>query len=78
MSTNAKEDKATYLEHTWSLLEPEGLLVITSCNWTKEELQLQFQDHFQLLETIPTPAFTFGGKTGNRVASLIFRKRLKS
>jgi hypothetical protein len=41
----------------------------------QEELVEQFKEYFELLETIPTPVFRFGGKTGSVVTSLVFRKR---
>lgn len=31
-----------YIENVYRILLPEGYLVLTSCNWTKEELLKQF------------------------------------
>jgi len=54
-----------------------GLLIITSCNFTENELVKHFESEFQLVEFIPTPSFCFGGATGNMVTSAIFKKRRK-
>ena len=35
----------------------------------------QFASHFDRLDTIKTPSFSFGGSSGNMVSSLIFKKR---
>merc|ERR1719474_1728574 len=59
LGETAKEDKEVYIANTWSILEEEGLLVITSCNWTTPELTVQFKEYFDHLHTIPTPTFTF-------------------
>jgi len=72
---SAKEDKETYLRNTFNLLEESGIFLITSCNWTKDELIKQFEEYFHPHHVIPTPVFSFGGKTGNMVSSVVFKKR---
>ena len=57
------------------LLRKEELLLITSCNWTKDELLERFSSHFKLFDQIKYPSFRFGGKEGSRVTSLIFKKK---
>eukprot|EP00088_Acartia_fossae_P044720 TRINITY_DN4763_c0_g1_i1.p1 TRINITY_DN4763_c0_g1~~TRINITY_DN4763_c0_g1_i1.p1 ORF type:complete len:238 (+),score=49.15 TRINITY_DN4763_c0_g1_i1:39-716(+) len=76
LSETAKTDKLTYIANTASILEDTGcgLFIITSCNWTEHELTAMFATHFKHLETIPTPSFTFGGKQGNTVTTVIFQK----
>jgi hypothetical protein len=37
-----KGKREKYILNVWKLLKPQGLLVITSCNWTEKELVLQF------------------------------------
>ena len=68
-------DKKAYVGNIARVLSKDGLLVITSCNWTEQELVSQLGDSFTHRETIPTRQFTFGGKTGNTVTSCIFMKR---
>uniref|UniRef100_A0A1A9VPL0 Uncharacterized protein n=1 Tax=Glossina austeni TaxID=7395 RepID=A0A1A9VPL0_GLOAU len=48
-----------------------GIFIITSCNWTEEELINVFQNLFTKYYTIPTPSFKFGGKIGNLLFNCI-------
>ncbi|KAI0213165.1 EEF1A lysine methyltransferase 2 [Lamellibrachia satsuma] len=66
MQNNAKLQRNCYIRNVHQILMENGLLVITSCNWTQEELMHQFESSFTLLQKIPTPTFNFGGQTGNR------------
>ncbi|XP_070192248.1 EEF1A lysine methyltransferase 2-like isoform X2 [Littorina saxatilis] len=68
----AKEEREAYRRNVRSLLQPDGLFLITSCNWTKQELMDFFQPDFKLASEIRTPSFQFGGKVGRSVTSLIF------
>lgn len=59
-------------------LSKNGTFVITSCNWTREELLKHFAfegSDFILFHEIVTPSLSFGGKQGNQVTCLIFTKR---
>jgi len=68
--------RAKYIENVAQLIkQPAGRLVITSCNFTQNELNKHFQDKFELVEFIPTPTFSFGGATGNMVTSGVFKIR---
>ncbi|XP_072292467.1 EEF1A lysine methyltransferase 2 [Eucyclogobius newberryi] len=71
---HAKEGKRLYVESLKSVLKDEGFFVITSCNWTKEQLLDRFKEGFELLEELPTPTFKFGGRTGSSVTALVFRR----
>ncbi|KFW87970.1 Methyltransferase-like 10, partial [Phalacrocorax carbo] len=53
----------------------EGFFLITSCNWTKEELLNEFREGFEILEELPTPKFCFGGRIGNSVTALVFQRK---
>ena len=75
LAEKAVADKRVYVANIARLLTSGGLLLITSCNWTEEELVCQLGDSFTHKETIPTPQFSFGGKTGNTVTSCVFRKK---
>ncbi|KAJ9582420.1 hypothetical protein L9F63_003218 [Diploptera punctata] len=72
---NPKHKREQYISKVRSLLKPQGLLVITSCNWTEKELISHFCNEFCLLSVIPTPTFRFGGKVGNLITSLILQKK---
>ncbi|KAF2364422.1 Protein-lysine N-methyltransferase Efm4 [Trinorchestia longiramus] len=71
----AGHDRIAYLRNVHRLLLPEGVFVITSCNWTEDELLLQCHEYFEKLHLIPTPSFMFGGKTGSLVTSLVLQKK---
>ncbi|KAL4640957.1 Methyltransferase-like protein 10-like [Arapaima gigas] len=68
------DNKACYTTTLRRALRIGGFFVITSCNWTKEQLLHIFSHGFRFLEELPTPRFQFGGKTGNAVTVLIFER----
>ncbi|CAH1266301.1 METTL10 [Branchiostoma lanceolatum] len=72
---DASQKRRTYVNHVHRLLKDSGLLVITSCNWTKEELTEHFSSGFELVDEIRHPTFKFGGKTGTTTTSIVFRKK---
>lgn len=39
---DSKGKREKYILNVWKLLKPQGLLVITSCNWTEKELLSHF------------------------------------
>jgi len=70
-----------YYESVISLLQDDGYFVITSCNWTKEELLKHFAFNSSCLilsDEIVTPSISYGGKQGNQVTCLIFKKSTMS
>ncbi|KIW06339.1 uncharacterized protein PV09_02802 [Verruconis gallopava] len=71
----------TYCEKVLPLLKTGGLFVITSCNWTEDELTAWFvhdtpsvAGSFELCDRIEYPSFTFGGRKGSSVATLCFKR----
>lgn len=70
---NAVEHRKTYVKNISKLVE--DLFIITSCNFTEDELIESFSAHFTKFETIPTPAFQFGGKKGNKITSICFKRK---
>lgn len=75
-----------YRSKVLPLVRPErGFLVITSCNWTKEELvgwlapsgdgNAGEDEGLELFREAEYPTFTFGGVKGQSVVTLIFRRR---
>ncbi|KAF2713050.1 hypothetical protein K504DRAFT_449814 [Pleomassaria siparia CBS 279.74] len=54
-----------------------GRFLITSCNWTEEELRGWFEGGGSELvyeDKVKYPSFTFGGKTGSKVVTLCFKR----
>ncbi|GAB6021285.1 Methyltransferase-like protein 10 [Chamberlinius hualienensis] len=74
---DSKSKRLAYIENILRILKPStGLLIITSCNWTKDELLTQFNDGFTFMDEIPMPSFQFGGKSGQKVTSLVLQKKI--
>ncbi|XP_027625898.1 EEF1A lysine methyltransferase 2 isoform X3 [Tupaia chinensis] len=71
---NAIEKRKQYVKSLSKVLKVKGFFLITSCNWTTEELLNEFNEGFELVEELPTPKFSFGGRSGNSVAALVFQK----
>lgn len=71
---NAKEKKEIYLKNVSSLMDENSFFIITSCNFTDDELIESFTSKFTKHAEIPTQTFMFGGKKGNIVTSLVFKK----
>lgn len=64
------------------LMKPGGFFLVTSCNWTEAELKAWFEGAVEGEEggfvqagRVRYPAFVFGGKEGQTISSLWFRKR---
>ncbi|XP_039338998.1 EEF1A lysine methyltransferase 2 isoform X1 [Mauremys reevesii] len=72
---NAAEKRKQYVKSLCTVLKMEGFFLITSCNWTKEELLNEFKEGFEILEELPTPKFCFGGRIGNSVTALVFQRK---
>uniref|UniRef100_A0A8C6FHC3 EEF1A lysine methyltransferase 2 n=1 Tax=Moschus moschiferus TaxID=68415 RepID=A0A8C6FHC3_MOSMO len=71
---NAVEKRKQYVKSLSRVLKVKGFFLITSCNWTKEELLDEFSEGFELFEELPTPKFSFGGRSGKSVAVFVFQK----
>ncbi|XP_043269032.1 EEF1A lysine methyltransferase 2 [Venturia canescens] len=67
--------RTKYIKNVCNILRPDGYLVISSCNWTKDELITHFQGDFDVVCSLHTPAFSFGGKVGESLACVVFRKK---
>lgn len=75
LSPNAKENRNIYIQTIHNSMKDHGLLILTSCNWTKEELDVDFQEKFDCYSIIPTPQFKFGGKIGSVVTCVVYKKK---
>lgn len=73
-----KAKRGLYISHVHEMLEDNGFLIITSCNWTEDELIAAFDGYFIMSAVIPAPSFMFGGKVGSVVTSVVFQKVLTS
>lgn len=49
MDDDSKEKRNRYKENIVNLLQPNGMFLIVSCNWTQPELNAQFGDGKKLL-----------------------------
>lgn len=67
-----------YRKKVTPLVKPGCFLVVTSCNWTKDELRGWLsapQDSgLESFDEARYPTFTFGGKTGQSIVTLVFRR----
>lgn len=67
-----------YREKVEALIKPGGRFLITSCNWTEEEVRGWFDVEGGALvyeSKAKYPSFTFGGRTGTSVCTLCFRRK---
>jgi EEF1A lysine methyltransferase 2 len=65
-----------YKEKVVPLIRDGGILLVTSCNWTEEELVAWFQGGvLEYVDTIKYKSFSFGGRKGQSISSVCFRKR---
>lgn len=68
-----------YPGKTAALVKPGGFLVITTCNWTEDEIMNWFsggdmQGIFEVFDKIKYKSFSFGGHQGQGVSTVCFRK----
>ena len=64
-----------YNERVVPLVREGGILLVTSCNWTEEELEKWFAGgELEILGRIEYRSFSFGGKKGQTISSVCFRK----
>lgn len=68
-----------YLARVEALVRPGGLLLITSCNWTEEELECWISSarttSMQRVGRIGYSRFKFGGQEGGVLSGLCWRRR---
>lgn len=71
---NPTDKRKTYIKNLYNLTSNNGLLILSSCNWTEEELCAALVGKFEKFKTIPTPTFKFGGSVGTVVTQIAFKK----
>lgn len=65
-----------YREKIERLIRVEGFLLVTSCNWTKEELKQWFDEGgLKYWGKVEYPSFTFGGMEGQAICTLCFKRK---
>lgn len=64
-----------YKDALETITNPGASFIITSCNWTGDELIQLFGPEWESADEIKHPSFSFGGKLGNTVTSIVFNKR---
>ncbi|CAH7687272.1 S-adenosyl-L-methionine-dependent methyltransferase, partial [Phakopsora pachyrhizi] len=52
------------------LVKPGGIFLITSCNWTEDEINLEIW--LRVHSKIPRHCFTFGGNSGSTITTIAF------
>ena len=66
-----------YALRVQSFIRPSGFLVVTSCNWTEDELCAWFvtpQTELNFFGRIKYPSFQFGGSSGQSIVTICFQK----
>jgi SAM-dependent methyltransferase len=65
-----------YKERVVPLIREDGIFLVTSCNWTEEELSAWFTGgELEYVDKIQYKSFSFGGRKGQTISSVCFRKR---
>ncbi|UNI21538.1 Protein-lysine N-methyltransferase efm4 [Purpureocillium takamizusanense] len=73
-----------YRECVLRLVRPGGIFLVTSCNWTEEELRAWFvpptaqrseTGQFDVAGRVQYRTFSFGGVKGQTISTLCFRRR---
>ena len=55
------------------LAKEDSLFIITSCNWTSQELEQIFGPEFKPIGEVTHTKFMFAGKSGQDVSTIIFK-----
>lgn len=75
---NAKPKREKYIANVASLMDgDDAFFIITSCNFTEDELMAAFESTFVKHALIPAQTFRFGGKVGSVTTSLVLKRKQK-
>lgn len=65
-----------YRDRVVRLVREQGILLVTSCNWTEAELKEWFEcEELEVLDTIKYRSYRFGGREGQSISTVCFRRR---
>lgn len=65
-----------YRERVEKLVRRGGRMLVTSCNWTEEEVKVWFGGgQLEVEGTVRYPSFRFGGKEGSKICTVCFRRK---
>jgi len=65
-------DQQKYIQSVQELMTPTGYFIITSCNYSTDELIQLFQSVFKCRTFIKYPSFQFGGLKGTTISTVAF------
>lgn len=75
-STKSEFFAHVYARSLRKMAKSKHTLIITSCNWTEDELVRLFsKERYTRESTISHPSFAFGGSKGSTVSTVIFRSQ---
>lgn len=75
-TTDDKPITSIYNKVINKLLNPGGVFLITSCNFTQDELIKIIEDEYlQMWEIVDYPVFEFGGVKGTTICTIAFTKK---
>ncbi|CEP15858.1 hypothetical protein [Parasitella parasitica] len=63
-----------YVKSVHKMMGPNSLFLITSCNWTEEELIKNFSGYLTHHSSVKYPVFQFGGMKGSTICTVAFVK----
>jgi SAM-dependent methyltransferase len=64
-----------YKERVVPLIREGGIMLLTSCNWTQDELMAWFEGgELEYVDAVKYKSFSFGGRKGQTISSVCFRK----
>ncbi|KAI8639601.1 S-adenosyl-L-methionine-dependent methyltransferase [Parasitella parasitica] len=63
-----------YVKSVYGMMGPDSLFLITSCNWTEEELTNSFSKYLTYHSSVKYPVFQFGGQQGSKICTVAFKK----
>ena len=73
VADDQKERAAKYKKVLNQWLSNGGYFIITSCNWTEEELVNWLGEGFEIEDRIADGMFAFGGSTGSKTTTVFFK-----
>ncbi|ELP94204.1 hypothetical protein EIN_186310 [Entamoeba invadens IP1] len=68
------ENAGKYKRYISQVLAEGGIFVITSCNWTEDELVDWLGNGLDVIDQIKEGSYSFGGSQGSKTTTLFFRK----